>query len=249
MASYQPELHTAESVVAYYDNFDAANYTVYVGHKVVPGNVRYPYTGNDKNEGREQLIAALNAILQNPENTNTYCIAIFTNKGKKIEELNSISFQLNKRQSLQSFQQMGAYQPNVINEINALRSEMRSEMAAIKMKQEMDEQEEEEDEPEEENAILGFLKSPQMQNILFSQLAAIFAPTQKVTHVAGFKNNQEMTNETESQLEIDNEERIYNAVERLKVVDPQLASDLELLCEMAENDKMQFNFLLKMLRK
>jgi hypothetical protein len=246
MASYQPELHTAESVVAYYDNFDAANYTVYVGHKVVPGNVRYPYTGNDKNEGREQLIAALNAILQNPENTNTYCIAIFTNKGKKIEELNSISFQLNKRQSLQSFQQMGAYQPNVINEINALRSEM----AAIKMKQEMDDQEEEEeDEPEEENSILGFFKSPQVQNMLLSQLAAIFAPTQKVTHVAGFKNNQEMTNETESQLEIDNEERIYNAIERLKVVDTQLASDLELLCEMAENDKMQFNFLLKMLRK
>jgi hypothetical protein len=245
MASYQPELHTAESVLAYYDNFDAANYTVYVGHKVDPRNVRYPYTKNDKNEGREDLIAALNAILQNPENTNTYCIAIFTNKGKKIEELNSISFQLNKRQSLQSFQQIGAYQPNVINEINALRSEM----AAIKMKQEMDDQEEDEDEPEEENSILGFFKSPQVQNILLSQLAAIFAPTQKVTHVAGFKNNQEMTNETESQLEIDNEERIYNAVERLKVVDAELASDLELLCEMAENDKMQFNFLLKMLRK
>lgn len=245
MASYQPELHTAESVLAYYDNFDAANYTVYVGHKVDPRNVRYPYTKNDKNEGREDLIAALNAILQNPENTNTYCIAIFTNKGKKIEELNSISFQLNKRQSLQSFQQIGAYQPNVMNELNALRSEM----AAIKMKQEMDDQEEDEDEPEEENSILGFFKSPQVQNILLSQLAAIFAPTQKVTHVAGFKNNQEMTNETESQLEIDNEERIYNAVERLKVVDAELASDLELLCEMAENDKMQFNFLLKMLRK
>lgn len=245
MASYQPELHTAESVLAYYDNFDAAAYTVYVGHKVDPKNVRYPYSSNDKNEGREQLINALNAILQNPENTNTYCIAIFTNKGKKIEELNSISFQLNKRQSLQSFQQIGAYQPNVINEINALRSEM----AAIKMKQEMDDQEEEEDEPEEENSILGFFKSPQVQNMLLTQLAAIFAPTQKVTHVAGFKNNQEMTNETESQLEIDNEERIYNAVERLKVVNPQLASDLELLCEMAETDKMQFNFLLKMLRK
>jgi hypothetical protein len=245
MASYQPELHTAESVLAYYDNFDAAAYTVYVGHKVVPGNVRYPYTGNDKNEGREQLIAALNAILQNPENTNTYCIAIFTNKGKKIEELNSISFQLNKRQSLQSFQQIGAYQPNVINEINALRSEM----AAMKMKQEMDDQEEEEEEPEEENAILGFFNSPQVQNMLLAQLAAVFSPTQKVTHVAGFKNNEQMTNETESQLEVDNEERIYNAVERLKVVDSQLASDLELLCEMAENDKMQFNFLLKMLRK
>jgi hypothetical protein len=241
MASYQPELHTAESVLAYYDKFDAANYTVYVGHKVVPGNVRYPYTGNDKNEGREDLIAALNAILQNPENTNTYCIAIFTNKGKKIEELNSISFQLNKRQSLQSFQQIGAYQPNVINEINALRSEM----AAIKMKQEMDDQEEEEDEPEEENSILGFFKSPQVQTMILSQLSSLFSPGQKVTHVAGIEQTETMTKETE----IDNEQRIYDAVERLKAVDPHLASDLELLCEMAETDKMQFNFLLKMLRK
>jgi hypothetical protein len=54
-----------------------------------------------------------------------------------------------------------------------------------------------------------------------------------------------MTKETE----IDNEQRIYDAVERLKLVDQHLASDLELLCEMAETDKMQFNFLLKMLRK
>jgi hypothetical protein len=241
MASYQPELHTAESVLAYYDNFDAAAYTVYVGHKVDPKNVRYPYSSNDKNEGREQLINALNAILQNPENTNTYCIAIFTNKGKKIEELNSISFQLNKRQSLQSFQQIGAYQPNVINEINA----MRSEIAALKMQQEIDDQDDDDDEPEEENFLAGFMKSPQIQTMILSQLSSLFAPTQKVTHVAGFEKTETMANETE----IDNEERIYDAVERLKLVDDQLASDLELLCEMAETDKFQFNFLLKMLRK
>ena len=240
MASYQPELHTAESVLAYYDKFDAANYTVYVGHKVVPGNVRYPYTGNDKNEGREDLIAALNAILQNPENTNTYCIAIFTNKGKKIEELNSISFQLNKRQSLQSFQQIGAYQPNVINEINALRSEI----AALKMQQEIDDQDDDDDEPEEENFLAGLMKSPQIQTMILSQLGNLFAPNQKVTHVAGIQT-ETMIKETE----VDNEERIYEAVERLKLLDDQLASDLELLCEMGETDKMQFNFLLKMLRK
>ena len=85
--------------------------------------------------------------------------------------------------------------------------------------------------------------------MILSQLSSLFAPTQKVTHVAGFKNSETMTNETENQSEIDNEERIYNAVERLKAVDSELASDLELLCEMAETDKMQFNFLLKMLRK
>ena len=78
-----------------------------------------------------------------------------------------------------------------------------------------------------------------------AQLSSIFAPAQKVTHVAGINKTEPMANETE----IDNEERIYNAIERLKVVDPHIASDLELLCEMAENDGMQFSFLLKMLRK
>jgi hypothetical protein len=123
----------------------------------------------------------------------------------------------------------------LINEISALRSEI----AALKMQQEMDD--DEDDEPEEENFLAGLMKQPQVQTMILSQLSSLFAPT-KVTHVAGIKNDT-MTNEIEI------EERIYNAVERLKLVDDQLADDLELLCEMAENDSMQFNFLLKMLRK
>lgn len=142
--------------------------------------------------------------------------------------------------SYQPINQMGFHnQPNLINEINALRSEI----AALKMQQDVEDDEDDE-EPEDENFLSGFLKSPQIQTMILSQLSSIFAPTQKVTHVAGVKTKP-MANETE----IDNEERIYEAVERLKMVDDQLASDLELLCEMAETDKMQFNFLLKMLRK
>jgi hypothetical protein len=112
------------------------------------------------------------------------------------------------------------------------------------MQQEIEEEDEDE-EPEVENFLAGLMKSPQVQTMILSQLSSLFAPTQKVTHVAGIEKTETMTNETE----IDNEERIYDAVERLKLVDDQLASDLELLCEMAETDKMQFNFLLKMLRK
>jgi hypothetical protein len=138
------------------------------------------------------------------------------------------------------YQQMGGYNPNLMTEINALRSEI----AALKMQQELEEDEEDE-EPEEENFLAGFMKSPQIQTMILSQLSSIFAPSQKVTHVAGIEQTETMTKETE----IDNEERIYDAVERLKLVDKNLASDLELLCEMAETDKMQFNFLLKMLRK
>ena len=238
MATFQPEIHNPQGVLDYYDNFDIAGYSVYAGHKIDPKMGRYTYTGNDKNEGREQLTNALNAILQNPDNINTYCIAMLGQKGKKVEEINSISFQLNKRQSLQPYNQMGAYQPNLMNEINALRSEI----AALKMQQDLDEDEEEE--PEEENFLAGLMKSPQIQTMILSQLGNLFAPNQKVTHVAGIQT-ETMTKETE----VDNEERIYEAVERLKLIDDQLASDLELLCEMGETDKMQFNFLLKMLRK
>ena len=241
MATWKPELHNAEDILNYYDQYDEAGYSVYAGHKPDQSYCRFTYTGADKVLGREKLQEALASILSNPDNTNVYLLQILGNKGKKTEVLNSITFQLNKAQSIMPYQQMGAYQPNMMTEINALRSEI----AALKMQQEIDDQDDDDDEPEEENFLAGFMKSPQIQTMILSQLSSLFAPTQKVTHVAGFEKTETMANETE----IDNEERIYDAVERLKLVDDQLASDLELLCEMAETDKFQFNFLLKMLRK
>jgi hypothetical protein len=224
----------------YYDQYDDAGYSVYAGHKPDQAYCRFTYTGADKVLGREKLQEALASVLSNPDNTNVYLLQILGNKGKKTEVLNSITFQLNKAQSIMPYQQMGGYNPNLMTEINALRSEI----AALKMQQELEEDEEDE-EPEEENFLAGFMNSPQIKTMLLSQLSSLFTPAQKVTHVAGIEKTETMANETE----IDNEERIYDAVERLKLVDEHLASDLELLCEMAETDKMQFNFLLKMLRK
>jgi len=240
MATWKPELHNAEDILNYYDQYDEAGYSVYAGHKPDQAYCRFTYTGSDKVLGREKLQEALASVLSNPDNTNVYLLQILGNKGKKTEVLNSITFQLNKAQSIMPYQQMGGFNPNLMNEINALRSEI----AALKMQQEIEEEDEDE-EPEEENFLAGLMKSPQVQTMILSQLSSLFAPTQKVTHVAGIEKTETMANETE----IDNEERIYDAVERLKLVDDQLASDLELLCEMAETDKMQFNFLLKMLRK
>jgi hypothetical protein len=238
MATWKPELHNAEDILNYYDQYDEAGYSVYAGHKPDQSYCRFTYTGADKVLGREKLQEALASVLSNPDNTNVYLLQILGNKGKKTEVLNSITFQLNKAQSIMPYQQIGAYQPNLMNEINSLRSEL----AAIKMKQEIEEEDDYEDETEEQNFLAGLMKNPQVQTMILSQLSSLFAPTQKVTHVAGIKTDT-MTNEIEI------EERIYNAVERLKIVDDQLADDLELLCEMAENDSMQFNFLLKMLRK
>ena len=209
------------------------------------GDILFYYSGNDENEARDHLENNLRmAEQQGVEATLTLRIhpkmpksGYFEKKdtGMVVTHFRPTSF---NPISYQPMNQMGAYQPNLMNEINALRSEL----AALKMQQDM--QEDEEEEPEEENFIAGLMKSPQMQSILISQLGNLFAPQQKVTHVAGIQP-EIMTKETE----VDNEERIYEAVERLKLLDDQLASDLELLCEMGETDKMQFNFLLKMLRK
>ena len=212
------------------------------------GDILFYYGGNDENEAREHLENNLRmAEQQGVEATLTLRIhpkmpksGYFEKKdtGMVVTHFRPTSF---NPISYQPMNQMGyANQPNLMNEINALRSEI----AALKMQQELEEDEEEE-EPEEDNFLAGLMKSPQIQTMILSQISSLFAPTQKVTHVAGIEKTETMTNETE----IDNEERIYDAIERLKLVDDQLASDLELLCEMAETDKMQFNFLLKMLRK
>ena len=209
------------------------------------GDILFYYSGNDENEAREHLENNLRmAEQQGVEATLTLRIhpkmpksGYFEKKdtGMVVTHFRPTSF---NPISYQPMNQMGAYQPNLMNEINALRSEI----AALKMQQDLDEDEEEE--PEEENFLAGLMKSPQIQTMILSQLGNLFSPNQKVTHVAGIQT-ETMTKETE----IDNEERIYEAVERLKLLDDQLASDLELLCEMGKTDKMQFNFLLKMLRK
>ena len=213
------------------------------------GQVLFLNVENDENVSREKLEANLRAAeSQNIEATYTLNIYPKVPKcgyyTKKDEEMIVCIFRPTAFNpiSYQSMNQMGyPGQPNMMTEINALRSEL----AALKMKQEMDDQDDDDDDEPEENFLSGLMKSPQIQTIILSQLSSLFAPGQKVTHVAGIAQTETMANETE----IDNEERIYNAVERLKAVDPNLASDLELLCEMAETDKFQFNFLLKMLRK
>ena len=107
MATWKPEYHNAEDVMNYYDQFDEAGYRVFAGHKPDKDYCRFTYTGSDKVLGKEKLHEALVSILQNPDNTNVYLLQILESKGKKIEVLNSITFQLNKAQSVMPYQQVG----------------------------------------------------------------------------------------------------------------------------------------------
>jgi hypothetical protein len=150
------------------------------------GDILFYYGGNDENEAREHLENNLRmAEQQGVEATLTLRIhpkmpksGYFEKKdtGMVVTHFRPTSF---NPISYQSMNQVGAYNSNFMTEINSLRSEI----AALKMKQELEEDEEDE-EPEEENFLAGIMKSPQVQTMILSQLSSLFAPTQKVTHVA-----------------------------------------------------------------
>ena len=224
--------------------FDTNAKTTFWSVNDAKGDILFYYCGSDENEARDHLENNLRmAEQQGVEATLTLRIhpkmpksGFFEKKdaGMVVTHFRPTSF---VPTSYQPMNQMGYAQPNLINEISSLRSEI----AALKMQQDIEDDDIEDDE-EEEHFLAGFMKNPQIQNMIMQQLSSLLVPSQKVTHVAGIKTEQ-MTNE------VDNEERIYEAIEKLKLFDDQLAGDLELLCEMAENDKMQFSFLLKMLRK
>jgi hypothetical protein len=130
--------------------------------------------------------------------------------------------------------QMGYANNNLIGEISILKSQI----AALQMK--LDEEDEEEEEETEEGGLAGFFKNPQMQNMLLQTLSGLLMPTTtKVTNMAGVMDG----------AATDQDAKIDEAIEVLKQFDANLGDDLLLLAEMALNDKQQFNFLLKMLRK
>jgi len=234
MATWKPELHDADAVLNYYDQYDEPGYSVYAGHKPEQAYCRFTYTGNDKSIGREKLAEALASVQSNPDNTNVYLLQILGNKGKKLETKNAITFQLNKAQSLMPYNSMG-YNPAMNNEISALKSQI----AALQMQLEEDEDEEDEEE-EDTNLLSGIMGNPAVKQMLMNVISNLVAPTSKtnVQHVSGVMDG----------AEVEQDDKIDEAIERLKKFDDKLGDDLMLLCEMAENDPMQFKFLLKMLR-
>jgi hypothetical protein len=206
-------------------------------------DILFFYAGKDQNESREHLENNIRmAESQGVEATLTLKIHAKCPKdgffakneeGIVITHFRPSSYTANSYQPVNNFAN-----DQLLNELRA----MRSELAAIKMKQEMNDAEEfEEDEPEEQNALMGFMQNPAIQNMLIAQISNLFNPSQKVTHVAGVMDGAEN--------ESDQDEKIDMAIEILKKYDDQLGDDLLLLSEMAETDQMQFKFLLKMLRK
>lgn len=233
MATWRPELHTLESVLSYYDEYDHPAYRVYAGNSPKIEYCRFQYDGTDKGIGREKLMEALQSLVQNVENTNTYIIQILKQKGKVLEPYNQISFQLNKPNTMFAAN-MGAFGFPQNNQIN---NEILSRLRGLEEKLQMIEDDENEEDEEPEDNILGsILNNPQMKQMLMGVMANLLTPN-KPQAIAGIKEN----NST------DEDEKIKIALDILKQHTPQLGDKLLKLSDMAINNNSQYQMLIKML--
>lgn len=227
MATWKPELHNIESIIAYYEQYDSAPYKVFAGHKPEESYCRFSYDENDKEIGREKLLAALQSVQSNPDNTNTYLLQICNVKGRKMEPVNSITFQLNKAQ------QYYPMQPQHISGMDAVMGKLNALEQRLAMQEAQDD--DDDDEPEETNILNGIINSPQMQNLLLNVIANAFTGN-KPAAVAGVPDQ-------------DKQNLLTEALQILKKNDPDLEMDLYKLATISEQNPEQFKFLISMLRK
>jgi hypothetical protein len=111
MAAFRPEIFTIDEVVNFYDAAEGSEYKIFAGVNPTPQYLRYNFVG-EKEIGRQELVNALTQLRNNIENYNPYLIQVIsegnTGRGKKKESpvLTSISFQLNRPQSMMPMQAM-----------------------------------------------------------------------------------------------------------------------------------------------
>jgi hypothetical protein len=225
MATYKPELHNLDAVLSYFDQYDEASYQVFAGSKPDANYCRFTYAGNDKGIGREKLLEALHSVVSNPENTNTYLLQICSNKGKKLDPVNSITFQLNKPQSYYPAPQM---QMQGLGELIGKLNTIEQRLALM----EQDDDDDDDDQPEDVGGLGSLLTSPEIKSMLMQGLISMFGKKQPVA-VAGIPENED--------------EKLKVALEVLKKNVPDLADKLLKLADMSVNESVKFQMLIKML--
>lgn len=223
---YKPELHSIDAVLSYFDNYDEPAYQVFAGHKPEAVFCRFTYTGNDKGIAREKLFEALQSVISNPDNTNTYLLQILSSKGKKFEPINSITFQLNKPNQ---------YLPMPYNQGGSQNAELLAKLNIIEQRLAMmeEDKDEDEDQPEQVQGIGAFLNNPQIQNMLMQGLMNMFTKPQGAA-VAGINEATE-------------DQKIKVAIETLQQNVPNLGDKLLKLADMSVNESAKFKMLLNLL--
>jgi hypothetical protein len=202
MAAFRPEIFTIDEVVNFYDAAEGSEYKIFAGVNPTPQYLRYNFTG-EKEIGRQELVNALTQLRNNIENYNPYLIQVIsegnTGRGKKKESpvLTSISFQLNRPQSMLPMQAMaGIGSPRtemLLEKLVEQNAMLQSRIAAIEA---MDELEEEEEEAPK-SPIDQMLSSPQVQEALIagvmSLMSGLITKGGAPTAIAGIDDEAEAT--------------------------------------------------------
>ena len=179
MAAFRPEIFTIDEVINFYDAAEGSEYKIFAGVNPTAQYLRYNFVG-EKEIGRQELVNALTQLRNNIENYNPYLIQVIsegsTGRGKKKENpvLTSISFQLNRPQSMMPMQAMGSMgSPRtemLLEKLVEQNAMLASRIAAIEA---MDELEGEEEEEAPKGPIDQMLSNPQLQEALIAGVMSL----------------------------------------------------------------------------
>jgi len=180
MAAFRPEIFTIDEVVNFYDAAEGSEYKIFAGVNPTPQYLRYNFVG-EKEIGRQELVNALTQLRNNIENYNPYLIQVIsegsTGRGRSKKDspvLTSISFQLNRPQSMLPMQAMsGIGSPRtemLLEKLVEQNAMLQSRIAAIEA---MDELEEEEEAPK--SPIDQMISNPQVQEALIAGVISLMS--------------------------------------------------------------------------
>ena len=232
-----------DSVIEGYNTFSEYSpiYSVWQGR-----NLKFQFNDEDIQRGQDLLLSNLEAIRQTGSDA-VFTIRFHTTKDKdgfisdKTPYVGSFNFKVSEPTNQLGNLAGAEYTSNspILSKLDKIldqQNELQSRIAAL------EEQDEDEDE-EKPNDIMGMLsgimQTPVGQQIITGLLGAItknIAPQQpaaKQVGLAGIPSE---------------EEKIQDAIERLKTIDPEIADDLQKLAHIAETQKGTFEFLVKNLR-
>ena len=180
MAAFRPEIFTIDEVINFYDAAEGSEYKIFAGVNPTPQYLRYNFIG-EKEIGRQELVNALTQLRNNIENYNPYLIQVIsegsTGRGKKKESpiLTSISFQLNRPQSMMPMQAMaGMGSPRtemLLEKLVEQNAMLQSRIAAIEAMEDLEEEEEE----APKSPIDQMLSSPQVQEALIAGVMSLMS--------------------------------------------------------------------------
>lgn len=254
MATWRPELTTKDSVLAFYENNQYVRYRVYAGTKADPNYIRWEYEGENKAEGLAELSIALDAILNNPTNINSYCFEIVRSDkvaktteakhARKILDTINIVFQLNFPNSVLAFNP-NVQSPGLIGQsrIEVPLEKMIEQQNALSSRfnaQILEEEEEGEEQPMggfNFQTMLGqLMNKPQVQDLIINKIAGLLNwNTAPAAAIAG--------------TPAENDQELKKAIDILKLYDDKLGSDLMILAQIAQDDLAQFELIIATLRQ